>query len=150
MLARLRRGERVEHFETTRLTKDGQRIQLSLTVSPVRDEEGNIVGASKIARDISERKHAERMLREADRRKDEFLAVLAHELRNPLAPIRNALALARKQPSTASHEFSYEIMERQLHQMTRLVDDLLDVSRIASGACSWKSKLSTCSSSYGR
>src|SRR5262249_43409368 len=128
-----RRGERVEHFETTRIAKDGRRLELSLTVSTVRDEEGTIVGASKIARDISERKRAERMLREADRRKDEFLAVLAHELRNPLAPMRNALALLRRQSSMAGHEFAYEIMDRQLRQMTRLVDDLLDVSRITAG-----------------
>jgi signal transduction histidine kinase len=69
------------------------------------------------------------MLREAERRKDEFLAVLAHELRNPLAPMRNALELLRKQPSQIAHE----ILDRELRQMTRLVDDLLDTSRITAG-----------------
>jgi PAS domain S-box-containing protein len=131
VLARLRRGERIEHFETTRIARDGRRIEVSLTVSPIRDEEGNIIGASKVARDISERKQSERMLREVERRKDEFLAVLAHELRNPLAPMRNALELLRKQPS--GHEVAHEIMDRQLRQMTRLVDDLLDISRVAEG-----------------
>jgi PAS domain S-box-containing protein len=133
VLSRLRRGERVEHFETTRIAKDGSRIEVSLTVSPVVDEEGTIVGASKIARDIGERKRSERLLREADRRKDEFLAILAHELRNPLAPLRNAVELLRRSSSAAHSQLAYEIMDRQLRQMSRLVDDLLDVARITTG-----------------
>lgn len=133
VLARLRRGERVEHFETTRVAKDGSRIEVSLTVSPVRDEEGTIVGASKIARDISERKRSEHLLHEAERRKDEFLAVLAHELRNPLAPLRNAAELLCRQSTVAHSRIACEIIDRQLRQMTRLVDDLLDVSRITAG-----------------
>ena len=102
ILRNLKAGNRIDHFDTVRLAKDGRRVPISLTVSPIRDSAGNIVGASKIARDISDRKQAELLLREredamrdADRRKDEFLAVLAHELRNPLAPIRYALAIAR-------------------------------------------------------
>ena len=95
ILERLRRGERVEHFETVRVAKDGRRIDISLTISPVRDAEGRVVGASKVARDITERKRTEEALREADRRKDEFLALLAHELRNPLAPLRNGLQVMR-------------------------------------------------------
>ncbi|HEY7640831.1 MAG TPA: PAS domain S-box protein [Steroidobacteraceae bacterium] len=133
VLARLRRGERVEHFETTRIAKDGRRVEVSLTVSPIRDEEGTIVGASKIARDIGERKRAERLLREAERRKDEFLAVLAHELRNPLAPLRNALELLSRGSRESHRQMACEIMDRQLRQMTRLVDDLLDLSRITAG-----------------
>src|SRR5450631_2456650 len=95
ILERVRRGERIDHFDTIRLTKDGRRIPISLTVSPVRNPRGVIVGASKIARDISERARSEQALREGERRKDEFLALLAHELRNPLAPIRYALATIR-------------------------------------------------------
>ena len=133
VLARLRRGERVEHFETTRVAKDGRRIDVSLTVSPVRDEEGVVVGASKIARDIGDRKRAERQLRDAERRKDEFLAVLAHELRNPLAPLRNAAELLCRQSSAPQSRIACEIIDRQLRQMTRMVDDLLDVSRITAG-----------------
>ena len=78
-----------------RVAKDGRRIDISLTVSPIRDGAGRIIGASKVARDITDRKRAEEALREADRRKDEFLALLAHELRNPLAPLRNGLQVMR-------------------------------------------------------
>ncbi len=141
ILERVSRGERVEHFDTIRLTKDGRRIPVSVSVSPVRDPRGAIIGASKIARDISERKQAEaalqqsqQALREADRRKDEFMALLAHELRNPLAPIRYALATARKSDRTAEQtRRAEEIIERQVAHMSRLLDDLLDVSRITRG-----------------
>jgi len=134
ILARLRRGERTDHYETVRLTKDGRRIDVSVTVSPVRDENGAIVGASKIARDITARKRNERSLREADHRKDEFLATLAHELRNPLAPIRTAAELLRRADSLAPDLRAVTaILERQVRHITHLVDELLDLSRITSG-----------------
>jgi len=259
LLGRLARGERIEHFETVRVRKDGTRINISLTISPVRDARGRVIGASKIARDITQSRRAaealqvaqdqlrvvtdhmtvivarcsrdlrylwvshgcarwlgvapealighripdiigadafaalrpcvervlagapveceievpydrrgsrwikasyvptrdagggidgwvevitdttahrrmEAALREADRRKDEFLAVLAHELRNPLAPVRSGLHVLRL---TAARDPSIErvarIMERQIDHMVRLVDDLLEVSRITRG-----------------
>jgi PAS domain S-box-containing protein len=261
ILARLRRGERIKHFETERLTRDGRRVPISLTISPIRDRVGKVIGASKIARDISERKQAEAALRksearfrtladsapilvwradeanrgiwfnrswldftggdleqhlglgwidavhpedreqaaricqdhferrapfeiefrlrrhdgdyrwvldrgvpmfdapggqfsgyigscldiserhqaeqqrvEADRRKDEFLATLAHELRNPLAPILSAAQfMQRKSGADASQQSAAEIIERQARHMSRLVDDLLDLSRISRG-----------------
>ena len=134
ILARLRRGEPVTHFETVRRTKDGRDLAMSVTISPIRDESGAIVGASKVGRDITERKRLERERREADRRKDEFLATLAHELRNPLAPIRNALQIIRRPGADrGAVETARDIMERQLEQMVRLIDDLLDVSRISRG-----------------
>ena len=84
--------------------------------------------------DITERKRAEEALKEADRRKDEFLATLAHELRNPLAPIRNGLQVLRlAQHNARPSNRPAAMMERQLAQMVRLVDDLLDVSRITRG-----------------
>ena len=139
ILARLARGERIEHYETVRMAKDGRRLDISLTVSPVRDRAGRIIGASKIARDITERKEAEKALRaalealkEADRRKDEFLALLAHELRNPLAPLRNGLQVMRLAAGDAhAVAKSRDMMDRQLSHMVRLIDDLLDVSRIS-------------------
>lgn len=146
ILEKLRQGERIEHFDTVRLTKDGRRINISLTVSPVRAADGTVIGASKVARDVSERKLAEQRLqqseealREADRRKDEFLALLAHELRNPLAPIRYALAANKKSGRTLEQRrHADEIIERQVSHMSRLLDDLLDVSRITRGALELK------------
>ncbi|HEX8755896.1 MAG TPA: PAS domain S-box protein [Steroidobacteraceae bacterium] len=134
ILARLRRGERIEHYETVRLAKDGRRIDISLTISPVKGQDGTIMGASKIARDISLRKRNEHLLREADQQKDEFLATLAHELRNPLAPICAAAELLKKAKSLAPElRAATAILERQARHMTHLVDDLLDISRITSG-----------------
>jgi PAS domain S-box-containing protein len=131
ILERLRRGERVEHFETVRVAKDGRRIDISLTVSPLVDEDGQVTGASKIARDITEQKQSEMMLRAADRRKDEFLALLAHELRNPLAPLRHGLQVLRLAGGDAGIVTDVRtMMDRQLEHMVRLIDDLLDISRI--------------------
>ena len=271
ILDQLKRGERVDHFETIRMRKDGSRVHISLTISPITSGDGRIVGASKIARDITERKQAEvalrhrhaqfetllnqsplgvylvdsdfrirevnplarpvfgdisdligrdfdevihrvwhkrfadeivalfrhtldtgdpyiapergelrndrgtteyyewrlsritladgrygvvcyfrdisaevqarnalrdyaEQLKQADQRKNEFLATLAHELRNPLAPIRNAVEIL-KRPNLTAEDFQIarRITESQLNQMVRLVDDLLDISRISSG-----------------
>ena len=264
ILACLRAGERIERYETVRVTKDGRRIEVELTISPIKDRAGNLIGASKIARDITERKRAEERvaaqarqlalitdtapvfiahcdtearfkfvnqayaarfgwrpqdcvgkriadvvgepayaafrpyvdtvlrgepvqfdievpydavgprfmhcsyvpefdggkvvgwvaaviditdrrrveqalrlseekLRETDRRKDEFLAMLAHELRNPLAPITNAVCLLRRDQGDPAQQQAREIIERQTHRLARLVDDLLEVARITSG-----------------
>jgi len=83
--------------------------------------------------EVAERARIEQALQEADRNKDEFLAMLAHELRNPLAPMLNALQLMRLAPSAAQVQWAQDVMQRQLAQLTRLVDDLLDVSRITRG-----------------
>ncbi len=132
VLERLRRGERVEHFETVRVSKRGRRIDISLTVSPIRDATGRIVAASKVARDITDRKRAEEALREADRLKDEFLALLAHELRNSLAPVRNGLQVIRLAAGdTHTVTQARAMMDRQVEHMVRIVDDLLDYSRIS-------------------
>jgi PAS domain S-box-containing protein len=134
ILARLRRGERLEHYDTVRRRKNGELFDVSLTVSPLRDASGTVVGASKIARDISERKRAEQALEDANRYKDEFLAMLAHELRNPLAPVSNALQLMRVvDPASTQATHARAIMERQLAHLVRLVDDLMEVSRITRG-----------------
>ncbi len=101
---------------------------------PIRDEAGKIVYWFGTCTDIEDHKRAEESLRETDRRKDEFLATLAHELRNPLAPIRNSLQIL-KMPrlDPAMLQQTRDIMERQVHQLIRLVDDLLDVSRVMRG-----------------
>jgi PAS domain S-box-containing protein len=148
LLERIRRDERISHFETVRLRKDGSPVDVSLTMSPIKDSQGKVIGASKIARDITASKRNEAALRsmavenarlyadlkEADQRKDEFLAMLAHELRNPLAPIRNAVQVIKApgvNPEIAAE--ARQMIERQVQHMVRLIDDLLDVSRIMRG-----------------
>ncbi len=127
IMNRIKRGEFIEHFETVRLRNDGIRVDVSLTISPVKNASGKVIGASKVARDITARKGE-------DRRNNEFLALLAHELRNPLAPLRNALQVIRMAGNDRNTiEHSRNTMERQLQHLVRLVDDLLDVSRISQG-----------------
>jgi PAS domain S-box-containing protein len=112
--------------------KDGSRIWIDARVSTVTDAEGRVVGLLGVSHDITERKGAEDALRDADRRKDEFIALLAHELRNPLAPIRNGLQVMRLGAGDANVvSQARTMMERQLGHMVRLIDDLLDVSRIS-------------------
>ena len=130
----LRRGERIESFEARRLSKSGAGLTVFRTLSPVFDTAGVIVGMSTISHDITGRRVAEESLRIADQRKNEFLAMLGHELRNPLAPILNAAQILRHgahdDPTMTRVQ---EIIERQGRHMTRLIDDLLDVARISSG-----------------
>jgi PAS domain S-box-containing protein len=133
ILRRLRAGQRIQHFETVRRCKSGELIEVSLTVSPIRDSSGRIVGASKTARDITLRKRAEAALRDNNRRKEEFLAILSHELRNPLAPLASVSRLLLQNPSPEQVRWAGQLMERQVRHMARLIDDLMDVSRINSG-----------------
>ncbi len=103
-----------------------------------RDEHGAAIRAIGIHSNITQKRNVQEALREADKRKDEFLATLAHELRNPLAPIRTGLAIINKNPASPQAAKAREMMERQLSHMVRLVDDLLDVSRITSGRLTLK------------
>jgi PAS domain S-box-containing protein len=113
---------------------DGQWHPILARGVPVRNEQGRITAWAGINLDISRQKHVERELREADRRKDEFLATLAHELRNPLAPIRNSLEILKMPRIDAGiARQTREMMERQVHHLVRLVDDLIDVSRVMRG-----------------
>ncbi len=114
--------------------QDGEYRWALAALAPRFSADGRFMGHIGSAIDITDRKHFENVLREADRRKDEFLATLAHELRNPLAPLRNGLhilRLANDDREVLSQ--TREMMERQLQQMIRLIDDLLDVSRISRG-----------------
>ena len=97
---------------------------------------GDVESVLGVTQDVTDRKCAEEALRDADRRKDEFLATLAHELRNPLAPIRTGLHVLGLTHDAAVAVRSREMMHRQLTQMVRLIDDLMDVSRITSGKVS--------------
>ena len=147
ILTRLRRGEAVQH-ETVRVRKDGVRLDVALTVSPIHNPAGQIIGASKIARDMTERKHIERgraelLARERTVRveaeaasvaKDEFLAILSHELRTPLNAMLGWVRMLRTEkldPATVSR--ALEVIERNTVLQARLIEDLLDVSRIVAG-----------------
>jgi PAS domain S-box-containing protein len=133
ILRRIRSGESISHYETVRKHKDGTLLDISLSVSPIHDPRGKVIGASKIARFVGDRKRMEEALRESDRRKDEFLAMLSHELRNPLAAIRNSVQLLRMDPGDAMQRKVLEPLERQVGTLSRLVDDLMDVSRVTMG-----------------
>ncbi len=134
VLEALRRGEAVAPYETVRVRKDGRRLHVLLANSPVLGSDGRLVGASAIAQDITDRRQAENALREAARHKGEFLAMLGHELRNPLAPIRNCLyVLGMPGATQAQTQRALGTLDRQVVHLSRLVEDLLDVSRISQG-----------------
>lgn len=120
--------------EGLRVRKDGSTFWANVVISPVHDSNGAHAGFAKVTRDLTDLQRI-RSLEEAGKRTNEFLAMLAHELRNPLAPIRNALHLLSKKPTTDPTElWVREVLQRQTRQMARLVDDLLDVSRITRAA----------------
>jgi PAS domain S-box-containing protein len=148
ILATLRRGERIEHFDTVRVRKDGTAIPVWISVSPIKDATGRVVGAAKIARDVSERKRLEaeregllaneRAARaeaeKANRAKDEFLSIVSHELRTPLAAILgwvSVLQQGKLSPERAAR--ALKTIERSGRMQSALIEDLLDVSRMTSG-----------------
>ncbi len=134
MAATLREGHAVRSEEIVVERPDGTRICVLAHPEPLRDASGEVVGAVNMLVDITDRKQMEEALKDADRRKDEFLATLAHELRNPLAPIRNALQLFKaKDLPDPELQWGRDVIDRQVQVMARLLEDLLDVSRISRG-----------------
>jgi PAS domain S-box-containing protein len=141
LLRRLKAGRRVEHYETERVRKDGERIQVSVSLSPLNDETGSIVGVSKVVRDITELKRRETQLRTAraaaeaaDRTKDEFLAVLSHELRTPLTTMVGwAKMLQDPRLDSPQRARALQMIDRSTSVLSRMIDDLLDISRIVAG-----------------
>ncbi|MFO0889396.1 MAG: PAS domain-containing protein [Isosphaeraceae bacterium] len=130
----VRTGEPYRAEYRLKRASDGEYRWWLAEAMPLRDRQGRIARWFGVCADIHERRLAEHELREADRRKDEFLATLAHELRNPLAPLRNGLQIMRLAAhDRAAVEEARTMMERQLHHFVRLVDDLLDLSRISRG-----------------
>jgi PAS domain S-box-containing protein len=134
VLGRIRAGLTVEHYETVRRAKDGRLIDISLTVSPIRLPNGTIIGASKIARDITEQKELRRAAEEASQAKDHFLAMLSHELRTPLNAVLGYIDMLRTNVLPENQrEKAIAIVARNAELLTRLVNDVLDTSRITSG-----------------
>jgi PAS domain S-box-containing protein len=148
IIEQLRQGARVDHFETIRVRKNGEHFPISLTISPVRDLDGKIVGASKIARDITElrkaavereqllasERHARATAENANRMKDEFLSTVSHELRTPLNAIVGwTEVLAGGDQSQAEMIHGIEVIRRNAQAQAQLIDDLLDLGRISSG-----------------
>ncbi len=133
-------ASRVGHFhdEGWRVRKDGSRFWADVLITAIRDANGEVVGFGKVTRDLTLRREAEEerarrlAAEETSRAKDAFIAMLGHELRNPLAPIATALQLAKLRGETKVDR-ELKIIERQVEHMTRLVDDLLDVARITRG-----------------
>lgn len=148
VLRQLRQGNRVNHFETIRRRKDGTDVHVSLTISPIRSAAGIVVGASTIARDITDRRQAEAVraqslereqaaraeIERASRLKDDFLAVLSHELRTPLNAVlgyAQLLLSGAVAPSASAH--ALQAIQRNAQAQARLVESLLDLSRVLAG-----------------
>lgn len=136
VLSRIRAGQSVEHFETVRRRKDGKLLEISLTVSPIRNASGRVIGASKIARDITESQRLRRTAEEASRAKDEFLAVLSHELRTPLNTVVGYARMLQREDMIVTPEMrtkAVEALARNAGTLIKLVSDVLDTSRIVTG-----------------
>ncbi|PJJ83931.1 PAS domain S-box protein [Mucilaginibacter auburnensis] len=129
ILSSVREGKRVQHFETKRLTKDGRLIDVSVTVSPIRDKQGNIIGLSKIARDITERKLDEI-------RKNDFIGMVSHELKTPLTSLSAILQVTKAKLNNSDDAFLAGAMQKanlQVKRMTAMINGFLNISRLESG-----------------
>lgn len=132
ILSQLKKGQRVKHFETKRMTKQGTLIDVSLTISPVKDTAGKIIGVSKIARDITDRKLNEQ-------HKNDFVAIVSHELKTPLTSIRSYIQLALSKVKKQGDGFTEDVLTRanaQTQKMGLMINDFLNLSRLEEGKMS--------------
>jgi PAS domain S-box-containing protein len=132
ILAQLRNGHRVEHFETKRITKHRQLLDISLTISPVRDKKGNIIGLSKIARDITEKKLEEL-------RKNDFIAMISHELKTPLTSMLSYVQVLLAKAKRDGDSFAVNALTRseiQAKKMSAMINDFLSLARLEDGKIS--------------
>jgi PAS domain S-box-containing protein len=129
LLTQIRQGDSIQQYETVRRRKDGTMLEVALTLSPVRDAKGTIVGTSKIARDITEQSALDRM-------KTEFISIVSHELRTPLTAIRGSLGLILRGVYDKKPDKKHRMIEiaaQQSDRLVRLVNDILDLQRLESG-----------------
>jgi PAS domain S-box-containing protein len=136
VLAKIARGERISHFDTVRRRKDGTKIHISLTVSPIRDATDRIVGASKIARDITDRKAVDDAIRASMAVKDQFLSLVSHELRTPIATIvGNALLLNSRGDALDEQDRRQSMSDivNEGQKLHRIIENLLLLSRLEAG-----------------
>lgn len=132
ILRTLRAGDRVDHFETTRQKKSGERIEVSVTISPIKDENGHVIGASKIARDISDRKRIERLLIQSEKiaATGRMAAAIAHEINNPLESIVNLIYLARQNINPQGKAQTFLLTaEQELERLSHLARQTLGYYR---------------------
>jgi PAS domain S-box-containing protein len=136
ILATIARGERIQHYETLRMTKTGDLVEISLTISPVRDDTGNIIGAAKIARDITQRKKTERALQMTERLASvgRLAATVAHEINNPLEAVINLVYLARRASSLHDSRRFLGMAEEELERVSHLTRQTLGFYRETRGA----------------
>lgn len=137
ILGKIRRGERVDHFETVRVTKTGEKVHVSLTVSPIKDEHGIVIGAAKIARDVSQRNKAEEALRISERLASvgRLAATVAHEINNPLAAVVNLIYLIKNSPGLPANVAQYAATaEEELNRISSLTRQTLGFYREERGA----------------
>ncbi|GAB3925030.1 CHASE3 domain-containing protein [Mucilaginibacter myungsuensis] len=129
ILARLRNGEKIDHYETIRKTQDGRLIDVSLTISPIKDKDGKVTGVSKIARDISEQKRDEQ-------RKNDFIAMASHELKTPLTSLTALIQVLQLKLRDSEESFVPNALDKavlQTRRMSSLISGFLNVSRLESG-----------------
>jgi PAS domain S-box-containing protein len=132
ILRRLRAGERIDHYETRRRRRDGQMLAVSLTISPVRDNKGRVIGTSKIAHDISGRKQMERMLIQSEKlaATGRMAATIAHEINNPLESVMNLIFLARRSSPATSEAWGYlETAEKEIERVSHIARQTLGYYR---------------------
>jgi len=140
IIGQIARGNKIEHFETIRQHKDGRAIAISVSVSPVVDSKGNVIGASKIARDISARLAAEKenarlyqQIKTLNEKKDEFIGLASHELKTPLTSISGYLQILDRMITDNKAKHFLTKTRQQVGKLTALIGDLLDVSKIEAG-----------------
>jgi len=129
IIRKLRQGIRIRHYETVRVRKDGTRVDVSLSISPIKDSAGKIIGAAKIARDITERI-------ELERRKDEFISMASHELKTPITTLKGFTGMLLRKFERQGMQEEVPMLTRmdaQINRLTKLIDELLDVSKVQAG-----------------